>query len=488
MKSKAAKKTAAALFLIAAIVAVVIAAAVICNNRYSDKPVNADGSENSAQDSGDDIDFYMGVGQVFDYPVSDGKKMRFKSYDKNIVTVDKTGAITAVSTGTVQVKAGKEKINIGVIEAPQSITLSDSSFSMGIGEEYTLKASVPESKFNTGFLYKVTNGNSVTVDQTGKLTAVAAGKSEVTVSTYNNCTARCSITVGAAPTSVSFNADNQNLFLGTKFQLSIKLPDGCASKQKNLVSDNTAVCTVDGDGLVNAVAEGTANITVTTFNGKTAACKITVTKKPYYIRTNLDPKKPMVAFTFDDGPNATSTNRILDVLEANNGSATFFIVGNRAKSTANSECINRMVKNGFQLGNHTYDHEHYGKQVTAEDIKKCSDTLFEVSGQSPSAFRPTGGYLSDVIKQNSCGPIILWSIDTLDWKSRNADSVYSKIIDNASDGDIILMHDIYGSTADAVEKAVPALTNKGFQIVNVAELAYYKDKTLETGTVYYSVN
>ena len=146
-----------------------------------------------------------------------------------------------------------------------------------------------------------------------------------------------------------------------------------------------------------------------------------------------------------------------------------------------------MVEKGFQLGNHTYDHEHYGKQVTVEDITKCNDILHEVSGQYPSAFRPTGGYLSDTIKQNSCGPIILWSVDTLDWKSRNADSVYTNIL-KASDGDIVLMHDIYGSTADAVERAVPELVKNGYQIVNVAELAYYKDKTLEKGTTYYSVH
>ncbi len=486
MKSKSSKKTMILLAVIVVAVIIVIIAAVCNSNGSNDKPVNGDAA-GTAQESADDIDLYMGVGQIYSYPVSEGEKMKFKSYDKDIVTVDENGAITALAMGTVKLKAGKDKINIDVIEAPQSIILNESTFSMGIGETFNLTATVPDSKYNAGFLFEITSGNAVTVDQSGKITAVSAGKSEITVSTYNGCTARCSVSVGNPPSSVSFSSTEKNIFLGTKFKLDVVFPEGCASMANQIKSDNEKVCTVDKDGLVSALTEGTANITITTFNGKSAACKITVTEKPYYIRTGLDPNKPMIALTFDDGPNASSTNRILQTLEDNNGSATFFIVGNRSKSTANSEAVKRMVEKGFQLGNHTYDHEHYGKQVTVEDITKCNDILHEVSGQYPSAFRPTGGYLSDTIKQNSCGPIILWSVDTLDWKSRNADSVYTNIL-KASDGDIVLMHDIYGSTADAVERAVPELVKNGYQIVNVAELAYYKDKTLEKGTTYYSVH
>ena len=195
----------------------------------------------------------------------------------------------------------------------------------------------------------------------------------------------------------------------------------------------------------------------------------------------------MIAFTFDDGPNAESTNRILDAFEANNASATFFIVGNRTDRNANADCVRRMVEKGFQLGNHTYDHTHYGSDVVIEDITTCSDVLNEISGQRPSAFRPTGGYLSDIIRTNCGGPIILWSVDTEDWKKRDGDKICERILESARDGDIVLMHDIYESTADSIEMVIPKLLEEGYQIVNVAELAYYKGKTLENGMVYHSI-
>ena len=99
----------------------------------------------------------------------------------------------------------------------------------------------------------------------------------------------------------------------------------------------------------------------------------------------------MVAFSFDDGPNYSSTSVILDTLEQNGGSATFFIVGNRLKSSGNAECAKRMVSLGCQLGNHTYDHTHYGKQVCSEDIDWNIDAINEATGHKPTAFRPTGG-------------------------------------------------------------------------------------------------
>ncbi len=235
------------------------------------------------------------------------------------------------------------------------------------------------------------------------------------------------------------------------------------------------------------VAVGKATITATTYNGVSASCEISVVEKPYYIRPDLDPGKPMIAFTFDDGPNAETTNRILDAFEKNKASCTFFIVGNRTFRDANEACIKRMIENGFQLGNHTYDHKHYGSDVTIEDITGCADRLNEISGHGPTAFRPTGGYLSDIIKQNCGAPIVLWNIDTEDWKTRDGNKIYYKILDEAKDGGIVLMHDIYPSSAYAVECVIPKLIENGYQIVNVAELAYYKGKTLENGTTYYSI-
>ena len=471
MKPKSAYKVMAAVFVVLLVIISFIA--VFISNNLN---------------SSDDFDsvMYMGVGQVYEYP-KENDKMRFRSYDKNVVSVDKDGIITAVNKGSVKIAAGLKRIYVHVIDAPQSVELNEGAFSMGVGEEFLLSPHVPYSEFNTDFKYSVNGDEAITIDKSGKITAVAAGKVTVTVSTYNDCTASCDIVVGNAPEEISFDASSKTIYMGTTGKLFIKMAAGSASKSTTIQSDNEEVLTVNSKCEITPVAAGTANVIATTYNGKTASCTVTVSDKPYYIRTDLDENKPMIAFTFDDGPNAESTGRILDAFEANNASATFFIVGNRTDRDANADCVRRMVEKGFQLGNHTYDHMHYGSDVVVEDITKCSDVLNEISGQRPSAFRPTGGYLSDIIRTNCDGPIILWSVDTEDWKKRDGEKICDRILESARDGDIVLMHDIYESTADAIERVIPKLMEEGYQIVNVAELAYYKGKTLENGMVYHSI-
>lgn len=444
---------------------------------------------NSLMSPSDTVDstIYLGVGQVYEYPDESGK-LKYRSYNKDIVTVDNNGIITAVSKGTGQIAAGRKRIDVNVLDAPEKIVLDDGAFSMGVGEEYTLSPYIPDSELKTGFTYTVSGDtDAIKIDENGKVTAVSAGKVTVTVSTYNNCTASCDIVVGNPPQKMSLSANSKTLYMGTTGKIFINIPSDCASKATEIKSDNEKVLQVNSKCELTPVAAGKATITATAFNGVSASCEIEVVEKPFYIRTDLDPSKPMIAFTFDDGPNSETTNRILEVFEKNNASATFFIVGSRTSGKANAECVRRMVKNGFQLGNHTFDHKHYGSDVTIEDITKCADKLNEICGHGPTAFRPTGGYMSDIIKQNCGAPIILWNIDTEDWKSRDGDKIYYKILKEAKDGGIVLMHDIYPSTAYAIEWVIPKLIKNGYQIVNVAELAYYKGKTLENGKQYYSI-
>ena len=202
--------------------------------------------------------------------------------------------------------------------------------------------------------------------------------------------------------------------------------------------------------------------------------------------TVIDPSKPVIALTFDDGPDFNgSSKRILDVLEKYDVKATFFTVGENAKNNPNN--LKRKVSLGCEIGNHTYAHNHYGSSVTAADIKKCSDVIQKITGSRPTVFRSTGGITTQAIK-NTCikegMSLYYWSIDTEDWKSRNAKKVYKKAM-KAKDGDIILMHDIYSSTADAVEKIVPKLKKKGFQFVTVSELIKFKTGSAPRAGVQY---
>ena len=124
--------------------------------------------------------------------------------------------------------------------------------------------------------------------------------------------------------------------------------------------------------------------------------------------------------------------------------------------------------------------------MTEKDITDGINAIKNATGYQPTAFRPTGGYLSDIIKSNAGAPICLWSIDTNDWKYKDAQKLYDYVIYAAGDGDVVLMHDIYETSAQAVEKFVPELINRGYQIVNIAEMAYYKDVQMQNGKVYSS--
>lgn len=192
---------------------------------------------------------------------------------------------------------------------------------------------------------------------------------------------------------------------------------------------------------------------------------------------NINPNKPMVALTFDDGPAFTykgdnSTSRILDTLEKYGARATFFMVGERVDDETKA-LLQREIELGCELGNHTYNHKNYGSDVTPYDIEKASKRIKKYCGKAPTMFRCPGGNLTNAIR-NECKdqgmPLAYWSIDTLDWKTKDAKKIYNRTTKQVYDGAIILMHDIYPSTADAVEKLVPALIEKGYQIVTVTQL------------------
>lgn len=203
---------------------------------------------------------------------------------------------------------------------------------------------------------------------------------------------------------------------------------------------------------------------------------------------NVDPTKPMVALTYDDGPGYNdASDRILDVLEKYHVRATFFMVGQNAKDHPDN--IKRKVKLHCELANHTYDHNHYGDSVSAEDIQKATDAIKEASGgKVPTAFRSPGGNTTELIR-NECKaegmPLYYWSLDTQDWKSRDAEAVYNAVMNNVQDGDIILMHEIYGSTAEATARIVPELIKQGYQLVTCEELVLAKTgQKPEPGTQY----
>lgn len=200
-----------------------------------------------------------------------------------------------------------------------------------------------------------------------------------------------------------------------------------------------------------------------------------------------DNTKKLVAFTFDDGPNY-NTSRVIDILNKYNVKATFFVVGRNIKG--NEEVIKKMRDSDMEIGNHTFNHlllTKYDEYKINSEIDDTSNLLFSVTGDEPNLFRPSYGVYNKNIKKLVDYPIITWNVDTLDWKYHNSKVITNRVINTVEDGDIILMHDIYRATANAIDNIIPLLKDMGYEIVTVSELFYYKGISLENGKVYSSV-
>lgn len=282
------------------------------------------------------------------------------------------------------------------------------------------------------------------------------------------------IPFSASAETMSLNDKRIFVFDGQGYTL--KLNGGEAASWK---SKNEEIAMVNENGEVSFVNAGETTVTCIATDGSTYNCKV--------IASPIDLSKPMIAVTFDDGPgyNKAST-MICDVLEKYDIKATYFMVGNNAKSKPKN--VKRKVRLGCEIGNHTIAHKHYGKNVTASDIKKATKAIKEAGGVKPTAFRSPGGNTTSTIRKECKKegmPLYYWSLDTQDWKYRNVDHVYNAVMKNVKDGDIILMHEIYETTAKAFKKMVPKLKKKGYQFVTCEELIWAKQgKAPKPGTQY----
>lgn len=206
--------------------------------------------------------------------------------------------------------------------------------------------------------------------------------------------------------------------------------------------------------------------------------------------TGIDVSKPMVALTFDDGPDKGDyTYRILDTLKNYGAHATFFQLGQLAEIYP--DVVKRIVDEGNEIGCHTYDHTHMGNAVTQEDIVRGNDAIENTCGVRPTVFRAPGGELTDQIRsvcESQGQAIYCWNVDSRDWQSRDADAIMTEIeSQGVGDGDIILMHNIYESSAAATERLVPWLIQQGYQVVTASQLIQAKTgQPPVPGTQYFS--
>lgn len=202
------------------------------------------------------------------------------------------------------------------------------------------------------------------------------------------------------------------------------------------------------------------------------------------LAATIDPKKKMVALTYDDGP-GKYTEDILKCLKDNQSKATFYVIGCNVDSY--KDALKKADKMECEIGNHTYNHPNLAKQsneVIQKEMIDTDATIKKVIGHDTVTMRPPGGSISKEVERVVDKPVILWSIDTRDWEHRNSRRTIKTVMNNVQDGDIILMHDIYEATRDASIVIIPQLRRQGYQLVTVSELAQYRGYTWEKGKVY----
>ena len=226
-------------------------------------------------------------------------------------------------------------------------------------------------------------------------------------------------------------------------------------------------------------------------NGKMVTGKKTISHYLCYfsekgvLLRKIDKNKKMVALTYDDGP-SIYTPRILKTLKENNSVATFFVVGNRVPMY--SDTVKKAYGMGCEIGNHTYEHKILTRADAAgirNQVSRTNVAVKKITGTAPIVMRPPGGAVNNMVKSQTGMPMILWSIDTLDWRTRNAASTKTAVLDHVKDGDIVLMHDLYEATANASTTIIPTLVERGYQLVTVSELAECRDG-MKDGCLYYS--
>lgn len=191
-----------------------------------------------------------------------------------------------------------------------------------------------------------------------------------------------------------------------------------------------------------------------------------------------------LALTFDDSPNGALTAELLDGLRERGARVTFFVIGEQIEGQ--EELLRRMRDEGHQVGNHTWTHRRLDNSgaVGRQELARTEAALSRVLGGSGYWVRPPWGFAGPETLREAAAPLLYWSLDTEDWCVLDAERVCRSIVDNACDGDVILLHDAYATSVRGALDAVDELTRRGFVFVTVEELFEHMGVRPETGCLY----
>ena len=179
----------------------------------------------------------------------------------------------------------------------------------------------------------------------------------------------------------------------------------------------------------------------------------------------------LIALTFDDGPNGSLTYQLLDILESESISVTFFVLGKAAQ--AYPDIVKRAAADGHEIGSHTWGHADLTTLSAGRilsEVDDAADIIEKTTGFKPSVTRPPYGEYNSMVLEAIETPVIMWSVDPMDWKFQDADTVYQNVVNVVKDGDIILLHDSYSTSVQAAARIIAELKSRGFTFVTVSEL------------------
>ena len=197
----------------------------------------------------------------------------------------------------------------------------------------------------------------------------------------------------------------------------------------------------------------------------------------------LNPDGKYVALTFDDGPSSKVTPRILQTLEQHEAKATFFMLGKRVEMYP--AIAAQVAAEGHEIANHTFSHPNLKKlshKEMTEEIEKTNKLIEITTGVTPTLFRPPYGiYSQDILNYTASNnySTILWSVDSLDWKSRNPAAIKKEILSNITNKSIVLMHDLHTATAEALPDLLMTLKQEGYEFVTVSELLTLQNEKVD---------
>ncbi|MFJ5766530.1 polysaccharide deacetylase family protein [Lysinibacillus sp. NPDC093210] len=197
----------------------------------------------------------------------------------------------------------------------------------------------------------------------------------------------------------------------------------------------------------------------------------------------LNPDGKYIALTFDDGPSSKVTPRVLQTLKQHDAKATFFMLGNRVEMYPNIAA--QVAAEGHEIANHTFSHPNLKKltqKEMIEEIDKTNNIIEMATGITSTLFRPPYGvYNQDILNYTTSNnyTTILWSVDSLDWKSRNPTTIKKEILSNVTNRSVVLMHDIHTATAEALPELLMSLKKEGYEFVTVSELLTLKEEKVD---------